>query len=148
MADRRRPGLTEPERAELERLRREVAELRESAGISGSAPSRGVGRTRLQLVTAVTLVILASLVAPLAVGARYVHDQLLDTDRYVALVAPLAEEPEVREVITEQLTVQIFTVTAGAVVVVVLLELLGHRSPAAASYNGSPTDRSPTDRGT
>ncbi|GMA25141.1 hypothetical protein GCM10025864_29000 [Luteimicrobium album] len=50
------------------------------------------------------LVVLAALLAISAVGARYVRSQLLDTDRYVATVAPLADDPDVQNAVATKVT--------------------------------------------
>jgi hypothetical protein len=102
------------ERAEIERLRTEVAELRAAGGDPGgrrrfgSARGRrrpGAGRWALSLA----LVVLASLLAVVAVVARYARSELLDTDRYVATVSPLAEDPDVQQAIGRVVTREIFT---------------------------------------
>src|SRR4051794_31344298 len=54
----------------------------------------------------VCLVLLA-VVAPLAVVATWAHDQVSDTDRWVATVAPLADEPAVQDAVSARLTQEI-----------------------------------------
>lgn len=80
------PAENDAERRELEALRSEVAALR-----SGSAPEatkrqrhtwRWIGCWLLVVVTAVLVLV--------AVVARFAESELLDTDRYVETVAPLA----------------------------------------------------------
>ena len=101
--------LTAAERAELERLRREVelAELerlrREAADAAkpqAPPPNRRLGRT----IPAVVLIVLACVLAPLSVLAVWADDFIENTDRYVATVAPLANDPAVQGAVTDQVT--------------------------------------------
>lgn len=99
------------ERAELERLRAEVAALRAAAGPVGRArgaraPGRAGRRWRWAGVTAA--LVLACLLAPLSVAAVWARGQVTDTDRYVATVAPLARDPAVQEAITADITDTVF----------------------------------------
>jgi hypothetical protein len=54
----------------------------------------------------VCLVLLA-VVAPLAVVATWAHDQVGDTDRWVATVAPLADDPAVQSAVSNRITEEI-----------------------------------------
>src|SRR5262245_53871483 len=112
--------LTTDERAELERLRGEVASLRQAAdsAAAGQPPSpaeqplpaaaaqRRSGRWRAPVAT--VLIVLGALLAPLAVVARWAHSEVADTDRYVATITPLATDPAVQEAITNRITNEIF----------------------------------------
>jgi hypothetical protein len=80
--------LTPAEHAEYERLR-------------GAAQVR---HRRLRHVGASVLLLLALLLAPLAVVAAWVDDEVSDTDRYVQTVAPMASEPAVQDVVIDRLT--------------------------------------------
>lgn len=97
------PAENDAERRELEALRSEVAALR-----SGSAPEatkrqrhtwRWIGCWLLVVVTAVLVLV--------AVVARFAESELLDTDRYVETVAPLAEDPAIQAEIADQVTQQV-----------------------------------------
>lgn len=79
--------LSDEERAELLALRRRF-------------PARRRWRAALSAV----LITLAALLAPLSVVAVWVADQVADTDRYVATVAPLARQPDVRAAVTDRVT--------------------------------------------
>ena len=86
------PPLSADERAELERLRAENAALRARAG-PGAEPTPTAGpaaRRRWRTVVAALLLVLACLLAPLSLVAVWTRNQLIDTDRYVATVTPLA----------------------------------------------------------
>jgi hypothetical protein len=94
--------LTPDERAELERLRSDAARVRPAH----SGWARG-GRW----LGAVVLLLIAALLGGLAVTAVYLRSQVLNTDTYVATVAPLAQDPAVREQIATRLTNEIMTRT-------------------------------------
>lgn len=53
---------------------------------------------------AVFLVVLASGLAALSVVSRYVHAAIVDEDRYLAMVAPLAEHPEIQQQVVDSVT--------------------------------------------
>ena len=103
-----RPGLSGEERAELERLRAEVSTLRARAQPEGTAGGRAV-RQRWRTIVAVLLIVLGCVLAPLAGVAVWARNQVTNTDRYVATVAPLAEDPAIQNAIADQITAQIFT---------------------------------------
>ena len=111
-----RPELREDERAELERLRVEVAALRAQQGqpaVSGgegaAEGARRAGRQRWRTLVAVVLIVLGCVLAPLAGVAVWARNQVTNTDRYVATVTPLASDPAVQQAITDQITAQVFT---------------------------------------
>lgn len=83
--------LTPAERAEYERLRR----------------AAGVRHRRLRKVAAALLLVVTLLLAPLAVVAAWVDDQVADTDRYVQTVEPLASDPDVQKVVIDKLTARV-----------------------------------------
>ena len=55
------------------------------------------------------LIFVAALLAPLSVIAIWAHDEVSNTDRYVATVAPLASDPVVQEAIVQRASNEIFT---------------------------------------
>jgi hypothetical protein len=97
------PPLTAEERAELERLRAEVAVL----GPPSAPESRGRGG-RGRWTGAIVLLLLAALLAPLSALARWTSATLLETDSYVAMVAPLADDPAVQEEASRRITDAVF----------------------------------------
>lgn len=63
------------------------------------------GRT----VASFVLILIAAVLAPLAVVSTFAVSQISDTDRYVATVAPLAEDPIIQAAVTDRLTSEIFS---------------------------------------
>lgn len=97
---------SEDERAELERLRTEVAELRSKPATPDSPPPRRRrGGWRAPVATA--LIVLGCILAPISVIAVWTANQVSDTNRYVANVAPLIHEPAVQAALTNKITAQI-----------------------------------------
>lgn len=93
--------LTEADRRELERLRREVAGLR--------AARAGRGRRAGRWVAAVALLVVGLLLGVSSIVAVFLRNQILDTDRYVSTVAPLARDPVVQDAIANRLSNEILT---------------------------------------
>src|SRR5215218_9842977 len=110
------PSLSADERAELERLRAENAALRAQVGQEGAAArdtepapeAVRVARKRWRTIVATLLIVVACVLAPLSVAAIWTRNQVTNTDRYVATVAPLADDPAIQAAITDQITVQVF----------------------------------------
>ncbi|MEE2033830.1 hypothetical protein [Rhodococcus chondri] len=99
------------ERAELERLRAEVATLRErtAAGVAAPAPlPPRVPRHGWRWAAVALLSVLVAVLAITSVTARFVRGEILDTDRYVSTVAPLASDPAVQTQIANSITDEIF----------------------------------------
>jgi hypothetical protein len=105
-------GLTEDERAELERLRAEVDSLRLQArkpeAAEAAVPGRAA-RQRWRTVVAALLIVLGCVLAPLAGVAVWARNQVTNTDRYLATVGPLASDPAIQNAIADQITAQVFT---------------------------------------
>lgn len=101
----------EDERAELNRLREEVATLRsrpaEKVGLAAEPVVRAP-RNRLRWTAVAILLVLVAVLALASVTARFTRSQILDTDRYVSTVAPLGENPAIQVAITNQITDEIF----------------------------------------
>ncbi|HET8560480.1 MAG TPA: hypothetical protein VFL69_08195 [Marmoricola sp.] len=92
--------------AELERLRGEVARLRQElqqAEEPPAPPRPRRGRTA-RWVGASVLFLVVALLAPLSVVATWVHDEVSDTNRYVATVTPLASDPAVQQAVVTRTT--------------------------------------------
>jgi hypothetical protein len=106
------PSPSAEERAELERLRAEIAALRAQTrhdGPAGEDTGRPPGRQRWRTVVATLLIVIACVLAPLSVVAIWTRNQVTNTDRYVATVSPLADDPAIQQAIADQITAQVFT---------------------------------------
>ena len=108
-------ALSPEERAELERLRAEVAELRSKAAAAPVAAETPVvppprpRRQRWRSVVATLLIVIGCILAPISVVAVWTKNLVTDTDRYVATVAPLASDPAIQSAIADKITTEIFT---------------------------------------
>jgi hypothetical protein len=109
------PTITAEERAELERLRTENAALRaqvrEKAATTDTAPipeADRAGRQRWRSIVATLLIVVGCVLAPLSVAAVWTRNQVTNTDRYVATVAPLADDPAIQTAVADQITAQVF----------------------------------------
>ncbi|MBO1902539.1 hypothetical protein J4H92_11335 [Leucobacter weissii] len=82
---------------ELEDRNRELAAAARRPE-TGRAPAGGRARTAV----AVVLVVVSVLLAPVAALGTWARLQLVDTDRFVQTFAPLAEQPAVQSLVTDQ----------------------------------------------
>ncbi|MEU6811121.1 hypothetical protein ABZ920_19460 [Streptomyces sp. NPDC046831] len=83
--------LTAAEREEYRRLRRAAT----------------VRHRRARRAGASVLLVLTLLLAPLALVAAWVHQEVFDTDRYVETVAPLASDEDVQNAVINRLTTRV-----------------------------------------
>jgi len=100
--------LTLDERAELEQLRAEVAATRalpQGVAVGQPEPRR---THRGRWAGAMVLLLVAALLAPLSALATFTRSTVLDTDKYLAMVAPLANDPAVQEEISRRITDAVF----------------------------------------
>jgi hypothetical protein len=100
----RKPSEVERLRAEVEQLRAELASAPATVPLPVEKPDRS-GWWRPVVVT--VLVVLITVLAPLAVVARWAHNEVADTDRYVESIAPLADDPDVQAAVTDKITAEI-----------------------------------------
>jgi hypothetical protein len=84
-------------------LQAELESLRES-----EAMRKGTGRRRARQVLAGVLVVLTSLCIVAATIGIWAQRTLSDTDRFVALVAPLADDPAVTDPLAARLSEEVF----------------------------------------
>jgi hypothetical protein len=96
------PDLSQEERAELERLRTEVTELR------SERPAQG-RRRRLgwRGPVATVLIVIGCVLAPVSVIAVWTANQVSDTSRYIANIEPLIHEPAVQNALTDKVSTAI-----------------------------------------
>jgi hypothetical protein len=79
----------------------------ESPGTIGPVQGRTVHHGALRWTAAIVLLVIVAVLVPLAVTARFARGELLNTDRYVATVAPLASDPAVQSALTDRVTNEI-----------------------------------------
>lgn len=94
--------LSDDERAELERLRAENAELHHDGA---ARPSRR--RFSWRALFATILIVLGCVLAPISVVGVWAGNQITDTGRYVATVQPLIDDPAIQNVLTDKITNEI-----------------------------------------
>ena len=98
----------EGERAELERLRTEVRELREQVPRAREPQEAAVRRGgRWRAPVAALLITLGCVLAPVAVLGIWAGNQVSNTDRYVANMAPLISEPAIQHALSDKITARI-----------------------------------------
>ncbi|WP_174805543.1 hypothetical protein [Kitasatospora sp. MMS16-BH015] len=92
-------------------LRERVGELEAEAEAArsgrvapGGSSADRVGRRRVRSFCAVLLVLLACVLTPLGLVSAWTKSEVTDTDRYVATMAPLANDPAVRAAVTDRVT--------------------------------------------
>jgi hypothetical protein len=85
-------GLSGDERAELERLRAAVAARKTRHRVSWRGPA------------ATLLVLFGCILAPISVLGVWTANQVSDTDRYVANMAPLISQPPIQNALTDKVT--------------------------------------------
>jgi hypothetical protein len=95
-------GLNEDERAELERLRTEVTDLR---GKRSDKPSRR--RVSWRTPVSALLIVIGCVLAPVAVVGVWTANQVSDTNRYIANVEPLIHDPAIQNALTDKVTTAI-----------------------------------------
>jgi hypothetical protein len=95
------PELTSGERAELERLRAEVTRLRRTPPVPRR---RGVG---WRGPVATILIAVGCVLAPVSVLSVWTANQVSDTSRYVANMAPLIRDPAITSTLTDKITTQV-----------------------------------------
>lgn len=118
------------EEEDIARLRAERDALEQRVDALEAPPER---RRRAARVAATVLTVLAVLVFALAVPATWARRTLLNTDRYVATVAPLASDPAVQEYLARTVTQQVF---AALDVQTRLADALQSRAPRLAFLAG------------
>jgi hypothetical protein len=95
-------GLSQDERAELERLRAETAELQSKTAATGRR-RRFSWRTPVSIV----LIVLGCVLALVSVIGVWAGNEVSDTGRYVATVEPLIHDPAVQNALTDKITDQV-----------------------------------------
>ncbi|MEV3874540.1 hypothetical protein [Streptomyces sp. NPDC049906] len=86
----------------------ELAALRERVAALEEERER-TGHHRVRAFLAALLIALGCVLAPLSVLASWAFDEVGNTDRYVATVAPLADDPQVQEAVADRVTAALMT---------------------------------------
>jgi len=95
-------GHSDADQDELVRLREEVRQLRAEKGLDGGRRAGKGGRWRTAL--SVALIVVGSILAPIAVLGYWASNQVSNTDRYVANMQPLINQPPIQNALTSELT--------------------------------------------
>ena len=93
--------LSQDDRAELERLRAEVTELRRG---QAHRPRR---RPSWRTPVSALLIVIGCVLAPLSVVGVWTANQVSDTNRYIANIEPLIHDPAIQNALTDKVTTQI-----------------------------------------
>lgn len=115
------PPLSGSERREYERLR-------------GAAAVR---HRRLRHAGACVLLVLAVLLSPLAVVATWLHEEVVDPQRYVQTVAPIARNPSVQSAVTNRLTTRVVDQVDVPAIAAQLAKNLDKAGAPSAVVNGT-----------
>ena len=92
---------------EVAELRAEIERLKAERTTAAPPPRERTGWWRPVVVTVVVVVV--AVLTPLGVVARWAHNEVADTDRYVESVAPLGSDPAVQAAVTNRITTEIVT---------------------------------------
>jgi hypothetical protein len=98
---------TEAEADELARLQAEVTALRSKVT---SQSRRGFAVTALRTTMAAVLVMLAAFLSVTSVVGLWAANTTLNTDRWVATIAPLPKDPQVAAAVAQYATTEVFRV--------------------------------------
>ena len=134
MATRADQPLDRAERAELDRLRRQVAESRSDQLDGGAGSGIPTDRRALRWTATILLLIIVAALAISGVLARFARSEVLDTDRYVETVSPLARNTALQNELSTQITAVIMERAKIAEVTREALSALTQNAP-----NVSPT---------
>jgi hypothetical protein len=99
MSEQQGPEDLEAVRAEVDRLKEEVEKLE-------AKPKK---RARLRKVFAVVFIVIAVLAASALTPGLWARRTVYNTNRYLAVVGPLASDPAIQEALARQLTQAVFT---------------------------------------
>jgi hypothetical protein len=98
--------LSHDEREELETLRHEVTTLR-GGEPPGDQPPTKHRRGRWRAPVSAVLIVLGCILAPISVLGVWTANQVSNTDRYVATVSPLIQDPAIQAAATDKITTAI-----------------------------------------
>ena len=101
--DEKQPDVAELQ-LEIERLKQQLGE-----GDTVALPQERRREGWWRPLVSTVLIILVVILAPLSVVARWAHDTVSDTDRYIEIVGPLASDPAVQQAVIDRITTEIVT---------------------------------------
>ena len=134
--------LTSDERAELVRLRAQVAATQAlPQAVVASSPERP-RRHRGRWAGAMVFLLIAALLAPLSALANWSRSTLLDQDRYLAMVAPLAKDPAVQKEVSLRITNAVFEQLKVKQLTTQTLDAIAARPRVAGATENLPVELS------
>jgi hypothetical protein len=92
---------------------------------------RGRSRPRLRAVAAAVLVVLVVLLTVVTVPAAWGRRTVLDTDNYIAVIGPLAEDPAIQAVLADRITTQVMSL-------IDVQSVVGEALPDRAAFLAGP----------
>lgn len=95
-----------PEQSEVRRLQEQVADLQRQ--LESAQPAPREKRHWVRTFWATLLIVVACLLAPLSMVSVWARGEVTDTDRYIATVAPLAQDPAIQQAVANRITEEIF----------------------------------------
>ena len=113
--------LSQDERAELEHLRAETAEMHHQVEAGPQHRRHNGWRAPVSVI----LIVLGCILAPISVVGVWAHSEVSNTDRWVATVEPLIHDPNIQNALTDKVTNAIIQ----------QLDLSGRINQAAAELN-------------
>lgn len=129
----------ESDQVRLGRLRAEVAALESQMGVAAEPPRADQPLRRggwwRGVVVALCLTLLA-LLCPLAIVATWARDEVSDTDRYVATVAPLASDPAIQKAISNRITEELTSRVEVREIITQIVEALRQQGLAPRAADG------------
>lgn len=138
VSERPAPDTEDPHRAEVLQLRAQVAALEARLALekARAQPDPGSASSarradRIRWTSAIIVILLGALIAIPAVTGLWAKRTLLDSDRYVATIAPLAAEPGVQDLVSKRITAAIFQY--------VDVDTLTQQALSTLAANGAPS---------
>ncbi|WP_245205166.1 hypothetical protein [Kitasatospora sp. RG8] len=102
------PGPEQPHADQLADLRARLAAVEaHDARLAAELKARPPAHHRVRSFFAVLLVLVVFVLTPLSLVASWTKSTITDTDRYVAMMAPLAKDPAIQAAVTNRVTDEI-----------------------------------------
>ena len=95
--------------ARIAELEAEVARLQGKLETQPTEARPTAGGSKWRTFWAVVCITIACLLAPLSIASVWAKGEVTDTQRYVATVAPLAEDPAIQEAVADRVTTEVLT---------------------------------------